>query len=319
MVSTALREGCAAAICSAGEYAPEIEPGDAQRLRADLARLSAAISATLSAEEGRRLQAEVRTALQAHQRQAQGRLRQMRQKVEAAQTAIREFAAGICAGNAGHQGGLQEELEALKTVARMGDLTHIRSALGEACTGIRRSHAQLLRGQQLAMLQLHDEIRMLRENIAAHQRERERDAESGACQREHIDAEIRARLLRREAFTVLLLSIHNLGKLQAEHPPEAILGMFNAFFKRLAVIAGNVGSNEPGNPAGNGVVTARWSPHAFALLLPVAGERANQIRDQASARLPGAYAIQVAGKSRILVLDLSVAIIDPAVEFAANQ
>jgi hypothetical protein len=314
-VSAGLLEGCAAAIRSAGEYAPEIEPGDAQRLRADLARLSGAIAATLSAEEARRVQTAVRTGLQTYQGQAQERLGQLRHKVQTAQAAIREFAAGIYAGDAGHQDGLQEELERLKTVAQLEDLTRLRTALGEVCTGIRRSHAKLLREQQLAMLQFHDEIRMLRETIAAHQGDRERDVESGACRRERIDAEIRVRLSRREVFTVLLLSIHNLGKLQAEHPPEAILGMFDAFFKRLAGIAGNLGRDI----GSNGVLTARWSPHAFALLLPVAGPAAEAIRDQASARLPGAYAVQVAGKSRTLMLDLSVAIIDPVIEFAANQ
>jgi GGDEF domain-containing protein len=302
-----LRQSCIVAIRSVGEYAPEIEPGDARSLSAELLRLSRGISETFSADEGRRVRAGVRAALQAYREQAQQRLGEMRQKIRTAQTAMRDLLSGIAAGDTTHLGGIQQELETLKAVAQATDLTGIRRALGHACAEIRCSHAAFVRAQQMVTLQLQDEIRMLRETLAAQQREGRRDPDSGVVRREYLEAEIRARLSRKEAFSLLLLSIHNLERLQAEHPPEAILNLPEAFGKRLTAVVGGE------------FTLAKWSPRAFALLLPVTSARADEIRERASSRMPGTYAVQVGGTSRTLRLDLSIAIVDPAVEFCANQ
>ncbi|HXP88411.1 MAG TPA: hypothetical protein VN841_27025 [Bryobacteraceae bacterium] len=302
-----LRRSCAVAIRSMGEYPPEIEPGDAHGFSAELLRLSRALGETFAAEEVRRVEAEVRAALQAYREQVQPRIEEMHQKVLTAQTAMHELVSGIAAGDAAHLGGVQQELETLKKEAQGSDLTRIRQALGHACAEIRCCRAALLRAQQMITLQLRDEIRMLRYTIAAQQRAGRRDADSRIVRREYLEAEIRARLSRKEAFSVLLLSIHNLERLQAEHPPEAMIGLLEAFCKRLAAVAGGE------------LMLAKWSPKALALLLPVTGPRAEAIRDQVSSRMPGAYTFQVSGTSRTLRLDLSVAILDPAVEFCANQ
>jgi GGDEF domain-containing protein len=302
-----LRQNCIAGLRSIGEYAPEIEPGDAQGLSADLRRLSAAISESFSAEESRVVQAGVRTALRAYRGQTQQRLGRMREEVRTVQAAIREFASGVSAGDANHLGGVQKELDTLKAAAKASDLQPVRQALGQACTGIRRSHAAFVRSQQMSMLQLQDEIRILKETIEAHQLERERDPDSGAWLRGYLDAEVRTRLAGDEPFSVLLLSIHNLEQLRAEHPPEALLSLFEALGKRLAGIVGGE------------AMFARWSPTAFAVLLSATGLRAEEIRDQVRSHLPGAYVVQAGGSFRTLRLDLSIAVVDPAVEYCPHQ
>jgi hypothetical protein len=300
-----LRQSCSAAIRSLGEYAPEIDPGDARGLNLELTQLSRVIAATWSGEEGRRVQTGVRAALRAYQQQAHRRLGEMRETVQAAKSAIGEIAATAAGGSVTHRDGVKRELETLQTVAGGGDLTLIRAALGHACVGIRCSHAAFVRAQQVAMLQLRDEVRILRETIAQRERQRDRDAESGAWQREYLEAEIRARWSRKETVSMLVLSIHNLGKLRADHSQEAILGLFEALCKRMAAIVSNIASDI----GSNNVMIARWSPNAFALLLPTA-QPAAAIADLVSGRLPGAYAVHAGGTSRTLVLDLSVAIVD---------
>ena len=301
-----LRQSCIQALCSLGEYAPEIEPGDTRAVSAELLRLSRAISQNFSEEEGLRVQAGVRAALQAHREHAQARLGQMRQQVETAQAAIREFAAAIPARHATYQGSVQQELATLKTAAQTSDLTRIRGALDQACAGIRSSHAEFVYAQQLVTLQLLDEIRVLRDTVEAHQREPERDPKSGVQPRQRIDSEIRTRLARMEAFSVLVFSMHNLGRLQAEHPPATILSLFEAFRKRLSVIVGSE------------VMLARWSPSSFALLLSATGARAEAIRERVCSQLPEAFTVQAGGTTYTLRLDLSIDILDPVAEYRAN-
>jgi GGDEF domain-containing protein len=301
-----LRQNCLAALRSMGEYAPEIEPGDGHSLGAELQRLAPVLADTFSAAEARRVRVGIRGALRRYQQLAHGRIGQMRYKVEAAQTAIREFAAGHAAGNAVHCGGVQHEIDALRAAAKSSDLVRLRGALEKACEGLRCSHGEFVREQQLVMLQLQDEIRTLREALEAHQRERRRDLDSGAVPRETLDAEIRARLSRQELFSVLLLSIHNLERLEAEHSRPVIHGLLDAFFRRLAGIVSD------------DVIIATWDRSAFALLLPATGARAEQLRDAVCGRLPGVYAVQAGGTSRRLLLDLTVRILDPAAEFCAH-
>lgn len=299
-----LRQICLAALHSLGEYAPEIETGDAQGLNSDLDQLSRAVTETLSGDGLQRFREGVAAALKAYQQVARRRLWTLRQKVESADAAIREFAVGIAAGQATYIKGVQEELDTLRAAARATDLQCVRRALTQACSGIRSSHAASMRAQQMVLLQLQDESRILRETLESFQRERDRDPESGAWRREHLEAEIRSRSARGEMFFVLLLSLHNLEQLQSAHPPAAIVGLFEAFFKRLAAITGKE------------AVIARWNPCAFAIMLPANGARAEAAGEMVQARLSGAYAVQTGGTAHHLTLELSVTVLDPRAGFA---
>jgi GGDEF domain-containing protein len=302
-----LTAGCVIAIRSAGEYALELEPGDTKSLTADLAQLSLRLpalntSGPFVAEEYRSVQAGMGAACKEYGDRSKERLAQLRRQVDAAaelaQTAVSEFAETLLAGNAAYEEGILEQLEALKTAAATGDLAVIRGTLGNAAAGIRRSQLQLRRSQQLVMIQLQDEIRVLRTTIETNQRERERDPASGVLRRDEIDWQIRSRALQHTPFSVLVISVHNLEALEAAHSPEVFHSLLHALLKRLSAIVG---------PAAE---IGRWNPAAFAVILPMAPAQAPPVCAQVSSRLPGAYAVQKDGRSLTLMLDLSAGIVD---------
>jgi GGDEF domain-containing protein len=223
----------------------------------------------------------------------------MRRKVQASRTALGDFAAEVSACNTTHQGGVREQIETLNAAAQTVELDRVRHVIGQACAGIRRSHEELARGQRIAMVQLQDEIRTLRDTIETHKRERDRDPESGAWRREYIDAEIRLRLARMESFSVLLVSVFDLANLRREYAGEAVQRLFEALIKRLAAVVGNEAT------------IGRWNATAFALLVPATGEAAGAIRDRICVRLPGAYSVQNGGRALTLRVDVSVTVLDP--------
>lgn len=296
-----LADCCATAIRSAGEYAIELEAGGAQTFSAELARLSLRLSGPFSAEECRGVQAGMQAACKKYRGRTWEQLERLRLRLRAsaaaAAEAVGEFAESLSAGDAEHEQSIQIHLDQLNAAAAADDLSRLRRVLEGATEGIRRAQIQLQRSHTMVIAQLQDEVRVLREVVAAHQRQRERDPDLGVWRREEIERKIRSRLPRNTHFAVLLVTVHNLEDLEEEHPRSVTMSLLKALLQRMTGIVG------PEAEIG------RWSAHEFAVILPGGPALAPAICEAVRSQLPGVYAIQSAGRSLTLDLDLSASVI----------
>lgn len=291
-------EGYANAIISAGEYAIELDPLQAAELRRNLRLIREQLGRAKEAEDFQAVQASFRGELRQYRDQSAEWLERLQRDLQSATLVMESLTHSVSANGVDHEKKLEADLAVLASIERSSDLAHVKKVVRQAASSIGESWEQLRRANQLALAQLHDEIRSLHREIETERRAQFIDTASGAWNRKKVMLRIEEDLNRDESFCVVLASIRDLKRLSAGYSGPVIEGALKALVKRIQGVAGKE------------TMVGRWSEDQFAILLEIDPAQAVPIAKTISEELSGRYSIQERGVSRSLTLRIDTAIID---------
>jgi GGDEF domain-containing protein len=152
----------------------------------------------------------------------------------------------------------------------------------------------------LIVAQLHDEIRSLHREMTKERKALYTDSISGAWNRDKLNLRLEELLNSGEGFSVVIVWITNLKRLEASCSQLVLEGALKAMVKRLN---GVVGSDS---------VVGRWSHDEFVVLLDMAPSAAISLCTEISRALSTRYSVQENGVAQHLTLRIATAVADRA-------
>ena len=291
--------GCyALALRSASDYAVELDRSDVESFRGHLKTLRESLSTATEPEEFESIQSSFRGELRDYRDRTQERIEKMRADVQAAAEAMQSVANEVTSRGDDHEAELRADLQKLSDAAEGGDLEKIRAVVRETVASIGEGYRQMRSSNQLAIAQLHDEIRSLHRQMDQEQRTLHTDESSGAWNRKKIEGRIEDLAARKESFCVVLMWLRDLRPLLNSQPRRLIAGLLHAFVKRTAGILGT------------DAMVGRWSETEFAVILDSGPEAAMALSAVLARQLSARYAVQDDGTARHLSLHVSSGVIE---------
>ena len=234
----------------------------------------------------REAQSSFRGELREYRDKSAVQLKKMRQEVEDATAAMMVFAETVASNGENHELEVQAKLQDLEATAKRDRIEEIRGGIGAAIAGIQSSVKQIQQANQLVVVQLQDEIRLLHQQIEQERRVLYTDRASGALNRQKIDTHIDNLLRQNQPFCLLLVWVRNLRRIESQQSRTVVEGTLQALISRFAALIGE------------DAVIGRWSQDQFVAVLDVPAARAISLSAEATAKLSGGYAVQENGQSQ---------------------
>ena len=300
-------EGYANAINSAADYAVELDAAQADSLRRNLRLIREQLQSAAEPEDFQAVQANFRGELRLYRDRSAEWLERLQRDLQSATLVMESLAGNVTANGVDHEKKLDADLMALATVERSTDLGGIKKVVREAAASISESWEQLRRANQLAVAQLHDEIRALHREIDNERRALYTDAATGAWNRQKLTARMEDNLGRRDAFCLILATISNLQHLRATHSQTVTDGALKALVRR---IFGMVGKD---------TMVGRWSENQIAMLLEIDPTQALPIAAAISRELSTRYSIQENGVAKSITLRIDASTVEAPAGVAAAK
>jgi len=294
------------AIRSVAQYTVELDAGEAAAFRVRLLSLAELYDAAAAADDVGRVQSSFRGELREYRDQTKLRIERLRKEVEAGAAAMAAFAGTIASNSADHGAQMRGELEHLRKVREWSDLGEIRRGIDGVIQGIGETLQQMERANQMAILQLKDEIRMLHQDLESRRRAAITDSATGAWNRNKSEERLQELLRQSEPFVLLLVSVTNLCRLRGRFPQRVVDGVLNAMVKRLRGIAGDDA------PVG------RWSERDFIALLDADPAQAMALSREISANLSSTYSVQDAGVARTISIEVATGTVERPAGFESE-
>jgi GGDEF domain-containing protein len=298
VLSRAIRDCYALAIHSSAHYAVEVDTGLAVEFRAHLKAIEEQSRAAISGEQLHALQSSFRGELREYRDKSGVVLQKMRQEVEQATASMIVFAETVASNGEDHEQEMASQIDSLQSTARSTNISEIRNGIGAAVSAIQSSVELIKRSNQLVTAQLQDEIRVLHMQIEQERKALFTDRASGAWNRQKIDIHLDNLLRQNQPFSLLLVSVRNLKRIEAQYSRTVVEGALKALVARFAVLAGD----DP--------VIGRWSENQFVAVLDVVAGSAMSIAAEATRKLSGGYAVQENGLSQTVSVQATSGVID---------
>lgn len=297
-LSGTIRDCYALAIHSAAHYAVEVDAGLAVDLRNNLKTLEEQSRAAGSAGQLRSIQSSVRGELREYRDRSAEQLQKMRKEIENATAAMTVFAETVSSNGENHEQEVISQLQSLESSSQSSNLAEIRTGVSATILGIQSSVQQIKRSNQLVVAQLQDEIRVLHLQIEQERKALFTDRASGAWNRQKIDIHLDNLLRQNQPFSLLLVWIRNLKRVESQYSRTVVEGTLAAMISRFATITPDE------------AVIGRWSEDQFVAVLDMPPGHAIPLSAEASRKLSGGYAIQENGLSQKLTLQVTAGVID---------
>ncbi len=247
----------AQAIGSTEEYAIEFDAELVARFRAQLQALRLQVRDTASPELLKKVQASFDASLKGFQGSVTDHLKQLRREVAAAASAVDSFTSSLTQSGSDLEAGVKRELQQLEKAAASDDINVIRGGIRAASAKIATDVEQMRAGNQLAITQLKDEIRLLHQEIQGMRRSQQPPSEEQSPARQHLNGRMDELVRRGRPFSVLLAVIRNLEGLQNCFAAKIIESGLNTFKARFE-------STLPGS-----ATVGCWSKDQFAAVLDI--------------------------------------------------
>jgi GGDEF domain-containing protein len=155
------------------------------------------------------------------------------------------------------EAGVKRELQRLNKVAVSDDIDEIRGGIRTATAKITADVEQMRSCNQLAIVQLTDEIRLLHQEIQGMQRSLRQPSEEQISVRQHLTSRLDELARRGRPFSVLLAVIRNLEGLHNCHASKVVETCLNTFKTRFE-------TSLPGS-----ATVGRWNKDQFAAVLDI--------------------------------------------------
>jgi GGDEF domain-containing protein len=299
-LSSAILECYVLAIDSAAHYAVEVDPLLAGEFRQHLKVIQEQSRTAGSVDQLRDAQSSFRGELREYRDRSALQLKKMRQEVENATAAMVVFAETLAFNGENHEQDVRSKLQDLEATAKKDRIEEIRGGIGVAVAGLQSSVEQMQRGNLLVVAQLHDEIRVLHQQIEQERKVLYTDRASGAWNRQKVDTHIDNLLRQNQPFCLLLVSVRNLKRIESQQSRTVVEGTLQALVARFAALIGD------------DAIIGRWSQDQFVAVLDVPAARAISFSAEASAKLSGTYAVQENGQSQKVAVQATAGVIDRA-------
>lgn len=221
------------AIDSTGRHAIEFNTEQVAHFRAQLQVLRQHLRGAGNPENLKRVQASFDTEVKEFQRRVGDHLEQLRREVAGATAAVETFTSSFNQSGADLEAGVKRELQQLNKVAASDDIKQIRSGIHAATAKIAADVEQMRSCNQLAIVQLKDEIRLLHQEIQGMQRSMQSQNEAQSPARQLVNSRLEELARRGRSFSVLLAVVKNLEGLLNCHSQKVLESGLNTFKARL--------------------------------------------------------------------------------------
>jgi GGDEF domain-containing protein len=222
----------------------------------------------------------------------------LRLNLEAAASALEEFAGNAASRGDDHEKELKQALYRLDAALATDRLEDIRAAVRAASVSIMASFEQMRALNQLAIAQLKDEIRVLHQKIqwARHTAAPEHATETWS--RRDVDDRIEALLKEDTSFCLVLVVLRNLKALASRNSNGVMEDALQSLQVRLR------------NLLGGDSTVGRWTTNQFVALLNVAPGSAMSMSREASQKLMEPYDFVEGGVRRSLSFQAAAGMVD---------
>lgn len=237
------------------------------------------------------MQASFRGELREYRDQTHEQLKRLRKELENAAIAMASFAKGITASGTDCEVELKRELQRLEAVSGSEDVSEIRGGIRIAVGKIAETMDQLQSGNQLIIVQLQDEIRVLHQEVQAERKAFYTDPASGSWTRQKVDLKIHDKLRQDDRFSVIAVTIRNLSSIKTDFTDTVVEGTLKAVFLRLRGFFGE------------DAMIGRWSEEQFVALLDIDPAAIPSLSAALTKKLSGPFAVQENGVAHIVTID----------------
>jgi GGDEF domain-containing protein len=284
------------AITSTEQNVIEVDHEQAAQFRGELQALINQLGEAISPEQLQNIQDLFRGELREYRDSAHEQLRRLRKEMDAAVSALEEFAGNATARGDDHEKDLKHALRALDTAAGSDRLDVMRAAIRAASADILSSFEQMQARNQFAIAQLKDEIRLLHQKIQAGRRPVALNAET--WNRQDVDHRIDQMLSQNTSFCLVLIVLRNLKTLASRYSGGVVEEALESLQVRLR------------DTLGAGAMLGRWTANQFVAILNVAPGNAMAISRDAAQRLTEPYSFKHEGIPCTLVFQVAAGVVD---------
>ncbi|MEQ1948626.1 MAG: GGDEF domain-containing protein [Bryobacteraceae bacterium] len=289
------------AIWSTAQYAIEVDPPSVSTFREHLTSLRDQISQAHSPEDWQVVQASFRGELRDFRDRSARQLTRMRSEFAAAVLTMQSFAESVITTGEDHEDTLRDALGHLNKAAQESNMEDVRAIIRKTTVSIEASVERMRKSHQLAIAQLRDEIRLLQGQVEIERHAAQLDPATGVWNRHTMDAKIESFTDKNEPFSLLILCVRNLRRLDGQYSRTTIDNVLAAMTQRLAAMLDDT------------AVIGRWDEESFAVILPVEPADAIRISRETAKHLSGNYTVQDNVLPCQIALSVLTGVIDHAV------
>jgi GGDEF domain-containing protein len=284
-------------IGATGEHVVEIDASDAADFRSRMDALRNLVRPDTTAEQLIGIQSSFQAELRTYSETAKQLIERLRNDLRAASRAIEAFAGSFAASGTDLDGEVKRELQRLEKAGRADDLNEIRTIIRTVSSSIASSVERMRDSNQLAIVQLKDEIRVLQQELKSGRQSPTPAQFSAISQKKETFRQIDSLIQQKAPFCLMLIAVKNFQGLQSCYPNPAIENAFSSLHARLE------GALPPGSRAD------RWTEAQFLAILTVEPAKALVISRDLSKKLSGTYGGQNSSSPSV-ALELICGVID---------
>ena len=284
------------AIASTEQNVIEVDLQQAGLFRTELQSLINLLGEATAPEEVRKIQDRFGEDLREYRDSSHEKIRQLRKEMEAALSALEDFAVGTTAHGDDHEKTLKRALKSLETAAFSSRFEDIRAAIRGASADILSSFAQMQAQNQFAVAQLKDEIRLLHQRIQGGPGSGVPAAET--WNRQDIDCRIDEMLKQNTSFCLVLIVLKNLKPLASRYSAAAVEDALQALQVRLR------------DSLAGASMLGRWTANQFVAILNVSPSSAMAASRDAAQKLAEPYSFTHNGVPSTLAFQVAAGMVD---------
>jgi GGDEF domain-containing protein len=284
-------------ISSTEENAIEFDEKEAASFRAKLRTLTDQLGKATTPDQLRKTQGLFRGELRDYKDATHEQIRRLRRDVDAAASALEEFAAHTASSGEDHEKELKQALHRLHLAVASDRLEDIRAAIRSASAHILTSFEQMRAANHLAVAQLKDEIRLLHQKIQSGRRAAVAERPAETWNRQDIDDRIDELLSQNTSFCLILVVLRNLKVLATRNSGTVMEEALQSLQARLQGMV-------------SGASVGRWTTNQFVAILDGTPGNAMVISREAAQKLAEPYDFQDGGVRRTLSFQVAAGVVD---------
>ncbi len=283
------------AIASTEQNVIEVDHEQAAQFRGELQALVNQLGEATSPEHLQNIQGLFKEELREYRDSTHEQLRRLRKEMDAAVSALEEFAGNASAPGENHEKELKQALNTLDAAAASDRLEAMKAAIRAASSDILSSFEQMQAKNQFAIAQLKDEIRLLHQKIQAGRRPA---VNTETWNRQDVDHRIEQMLRQNTSFCLVLIVLRNLKALAGRYSGGVVEEALESLDVRLR------------DALGGESLLGRWTANQFVAILNVAPSNAMAISRDAAQRLTEPYSFKHEGIPCTLVFQVAAGVVD---------
>jgi GGDEF domain-containing protein len=284
------------AIASTEQNVIEVDQEQASQFRGELQALANQLGEATNPEQLQNIQALFGDELREYRDSTHEQLRRLRKEMDAAVTALEEFAGNASSRGDDHEKELKQALLTLDAAAASDRLEAMKAAIRAASSEILSSFEQMQAKSQFAIAQLKDEIRLLHQKIQAGRRPAALHAET--WKRQDVDHRIDRMLSQNTSFCLVLIVLRNLKALAGRYSGGVVEEALESLEVRLR------------DTLGRESTLGRWTTNQFVAILNVSPSSAMAISRDAAQKLTEPYSFKHEGIPCTLVFQVAAGVVD---------